>query len=70
MDLVPSRLPEKMSTDRADLEGLLVSCVVGHIAGVIRYGDRTGSIGPAPDLGPGRPVPSSVHTAAERGHAG
>lgn len=32
MDLTPARLPEMMSTDRADLEGLLACCVVGHIA--------------------------------------
>ncbi len=32
MDLIPTRLPEMMSTDRADLERLLASCVVGHIA--------------------------------------
>lgn len=39
-------------------------------AGVVRYADRTGSIEPAPDLGPGRAVPESARRASLRGHAG
>lgn len=31
-ELTSVRLPEKMSTDRADLDGVFASCVVGHIA--------------------------------------
>lgn len=32
MDLTSVRLPEKMSTDRVDLDSVFASCVVGHVA--------------------------------------